>query len=467
MSPNSYWQTFALFLRHPTTIATVASVGMHATIGVALPTLPFFTTGGGGGGTIRPRNVQLIELTPAEVSRLPQLYTPPQREYAFDLPNAPESEYGLPLFEAEAIPRQQDRRPPENLGRSRSNLPPRPDGVGAPLARPSRSLRDFAAIDRTVRQRTRTTQNRNRNLPAPRTENIPTLSDSTARNERSDRERRLRQELFGPDIYAFENNDRAQLPTRDLDSLAAAGLAGAKVENLQPNVPPTPERPLSPQELAARQRENANVDRMTRLREDYRRNPDNTSPEAARENESRWLAETRPSRSSAQLRRVTIQGAYPTEACINRARGTAIYGVIVQPNGSKTDVQQIRSTGYRILDRVAIAQISGAGLGTESVPVPYRVTIPFNYNADICPTLATPARPTPAAAPSPTPAAVPSPPAAPPSPSPAAAPSSSPTPVPIQERSPSATPTESTSPSPMPESSPTKKPKTIPPNPEE
>ncbi|MGK7924401.1 MAG: TonB family protein, partial [Spirulina sp.] len=178
---------------------------------------------------------------------------------------------------------------------------------------------------------------------------------------------------------------------------------------LNPPAPPSPERSLSPQQLAARQRDQATTNRIARLREDYRARDTNTTPEEAEKNQERWLAETNQPQARERLRAIAMQGAYPKEACINRARGTAIYGVVVQPNGRKTDVQQIRSTGYRLLDRQAIAQISGAGLAVGAQPVPYRVTVRFTYDASICPTLATPARPTRSPSPQPSAGASPSP----------------------------------------------------------
>ncbi|MEA5471319.1 TonB family protein [Spirulina sp. 06S082] len=443
MSLNSFGQALFLQLRHPTTIAAFASVGLHASIGVALPSLPFFSEGGGGDFAL-PRNVQLVELTPAEFARLPQPYTSPEPEYSFDLPSDPDARLTLPSFDSTATPRPREgdlaaRSPsnPRRETRSRPNLPPRPGETNSTPPRPNRSTPNLAAIERTVR---RTVGNISRNSPPSRSDRIPTLSGSSSSENGRRREEQLRRDLFD-----LDNNQNAKLPNSDdiLNSLAAAGRGRTGAENLAIPSPatPAPERPLSPQELAVRQQEEANTNRIARLREDYRTNDKNTTDQEARNNQERWIAETNQPQAREQLRTTAMQGAYPKAACINRAQGTAVYGVVVQPNGRRTDVQQIRSAGYRILDQQAIAQVTSGGLASGSAPIPYRVTVRFTYDPNICPTLATPPRPSPSPTPArPTPSATPPRPSPSPTPSPVVSPPSTPLPAPPPD--PSVTPAE-------------------------
>ncbi|WP_204102219.1 MULTISPECIES: TonB family protein [Spirulina sp. CCY15215] len=472
MSLNSFGQALFLQLRHPTTIAAFASVGLHASIGVALPSLPFFSEGGGGDFAL-PRNVQLVELTPAEFARLPQLYTSPEPEYSFELPSDPDARLTLPSFDSTATPRPRESdltaRSPSNLRRetrSRPNLPPRPGETNSTSPPPTSppptspppngSTPNLAAIERTLRRNVGN-NNISRNSPPSRGDRIPTLSGSSSSENGRRREEQLRRDLFD-----LDNNQNAKLPNSSddiLNRLAAAGRGRTGAENLTIPSPatPAPERPLSPQELAARQQEEANNNRIARLREDYRTNDKNTTDQEARNNQERWIAETNQPQAREQLRTTAMQGAYPKDACINRAQGTAVYGVVVQPNGRRTDVQQIRSAGYRILDQQAIAQVTSAGLASGSAPIPYRVTVRFTYDPNICPTLATPPRPSPSPSPSPTPAR--------PTPSPTPSPSPSPSPSPVV--SPPSTPLPAPPPDPSvtPPGSPEKEEKTFtPPN---
>ncbi|MGK7928750.1 MAG: hypothetical protein AB4290_26520, partial [Spirulina sp.] len=227
MSSHSFWQSIALSLRHPTTIAALASVGMHATLGVALPTLPFF--GESEGNFVIPGNVQLIELTPTEFARLPQDYSSPQTEYSFDLPNPPESDLTLPSFTPEATPRQRER---ESLPRSRPNLPPRPGEINPASVRPRqtssrpyRFLPNISARSRTVR---RNAPNLPGNSTSSRRDRLRALSNSTPQGERS-RNQQLRRDLFG-----LNNNQSAQLPTSNdvLNDLAARSRESTEVEAL-------------------------------------------------------------------------------------------------------------------------------------------------------------------------------------------------------------------------------------------
>jgi hypothetical protein len=63
---------FSQTLFQPTGIAVMASVGIHAALGVSLPYLPISSQ-----EKPSSRTVQLVQLSPTEQSRLPQLTPPP------------------------------------------------------------------------------------------------------------------------------------------------------------------------------------------------------------------------------------------------------------------------------------------------------------------------------------------------------------------------------------------------------
>src|SRR6476646_11174225 len=73
MSYGSFLKSLPQALRQPTGIATIASLGVHGLLWIVLPILPLAskTT-----ESEAQRSVQLVELTPAEQSRLPSFATP-------------------------------------------------------------------------------------------------------------------------------------------------------------------------------------------------------------------------------------------------------------------------------------------------------------------------------------------------------------------------------------------------------
>jgi outer membrane biosynthesis protein TonB len=137
MSYASFTQSFPDFIKsfpqklfEPTGIAVMSSVGIHALLAVTLPYLPIASQ-----DKPQPiRNVKLVQLTPAEQSRLPQL-SPPSLS---PLPNQLQSLYPLPAYPSTPLP---------SLSSSRDsylyNLPPisplPPVGNGSSSSRTSQS----------------------------------------------------------------------------------------------------------------------------------------------------------------------------------------------------------------------------------------------------------------------------------------------------------------------------------------
>ncbi len=91
MSFASLIKSFPQMLSQPTGIAVMASVGIHGLLGLTLPYLPLASQEKPGS----PRTVQLVELTPAELSRLPQA-APPLT--SLPVPNSSQSYQSLPTL---------------------------------------------------------------------------------------------------------------------------------------------------------------------------------------------------------------------------------------------------------------------------------------------------------------------------------------------------------------------------------
>ncbi|MDB9315415.1 TonB family protein, partial [Spirulina sp. CS-785/01] len=395
MSWQLFREAFFTQIRHPTTIAAFASVSLHAVVGVALPTLPYFApeveVGMGEG---RPQNVQVIELSQAELGRLPDLSPPPIADLPDFPTNLPDATVTIPPSSSPEtttdLPPNLPSRPDTRISRSNPNeaypyptvepspnLPPRPDR--------SRTVIRPSAPRRSVGQRAR-------RLP-PQT-STPSPQNRTPSIFGIDKTNRF--ELENPDNPA---DLLPRLPEDTRIGVASPTLQREREERETPDADPSPisdsdNRPLlSEEELLARRTAEEEV---LPLQEDLRRRDEDTSPEEVQENERRWLA----NQSQAEPRSRSITGNYPEDACLRKLSGRVMYGAIAQPNGGLGNIRRLQSSGYWIFDRQARSQLQGLSFSVEQ-PTPYRITVNFNYNRDNCPTtLSVPNPPSPSPTPS-------------------------------------------------------------------
>ncbi|WP_072620560.1 energy transducer TonB [Spirulina major] len=414
MTLPSIWAILASSIRQPTAIAAYASVGMHAMLGVALPSLPFFADGPLLSGDVgSPRNqVGMVELSAQDFSRLPLAVTMPASvsaglpdiavrspQYPIpdlnQLPNSPlrsnPSSRPLPGPQqspqnpgsAATIPYQYPIQPaPNNSGAGdRPNaLPPRPSKTilqppsrlssapnpGNP-ARPNsnRPQSPFDIANAGDDFRLQEYENPGDLLPRPRQSGIAAVFNQPNRSR--------------PEKTA-EGSGAATAPTPPAADPADPSEGAIAAQ------PSTPENPVL-RDIEAR-------------RDSLSRNPINTTDAEADENNARWLASV-----TAQPRALTVAGIYPDDACLRRLSGTSIYGVEVQPGGTVTNVELIRSAGHQIFNAQARSQVTSLSFPEVNRPTPFKITVPFTYDRDQCPTLAVPARPEPSPTPAETPAA--------------------------------------------------------------
>lgn len=84
--------------------------------------------------------------------------------------------------------------------------------------------------------------------------------------------------------------------------------------------------------------------------------------------------------------RIDISGYYPKDACIGRLEGTAVYGVIVNSQGSITNnVQLIKSSGYPIFNQQGFRQIPYQNFPSNGNTQAYHVYV--NFKPTDCPSL--------------------------------------------------------------------------------
>ncbi|MEG4030488.1 MULTISPECIES: energy transducer TonB [unclassified Microcoleus] len=151
--------------------------------------------------------------------------------------------------------------------------------------------------------------------------------------------------------------------------------------------------------------------------------------------------------------------AYPVAACSDKLEGRALFGAVVQPQGSlRAKPKMIVATGYPILDKAAIAGIESLTFPPASTHKLYQLAVDFKYDEKVCSGIpVTPTRPNPPGQqqPAPAPTAPSRPTGQPPSPAPTEVkpPAPSNKPQPGAQPSPSA-PKPAAKPSPSPEQKP-------------
>jgi TonB family protein len=403
MASSSIWAILASSIRQPTAIAAYASVGMHAMLGVALPSLPFFADVPLLSGEISPQGNQVgvVELSPQDFSRLPLAVTMPSSVNAglsdipvrspqypipdlSQLPNAqlrgnlpsrplpgpqqtpqpPRSTasipYQYPIQPAPNNPVAGNRpnalppRPSKTIVRPPSRLSPTPNPGNTP--NPNRPQSPFDIANAGEDFRLREYENPGDQLPRPRQSGIAAVFNQPNRSR--------------PEKTA-EGSGVAAAPTPP-DADPAEGAIAAQ--------------PGSPDNSVLR-------DIETR-RNSLRRNPIDTTDAEAEENNAQWLASV-----TAQPRALTITGTYPEDACLRRLSGTSVYGVEVQPGGGVGNVNLIRSAGHQIFNDQARSQVTSMGFPSVNRPTPFKVTVSFTYDRNQCPSLAVPAQPEPSPSP--------------------------------------------------------------------
>jgi len=386
-------------LTQPTSIAVMASVGIHALLGV---TLPYWSVSSEEKPQL-PRTVQLVELTPAEQSRLPQLSPPP-----------------LMLQPSSQLPPLSSLYPPLPKGSSLYNLPPisplppaNQFSIKLPRSQAAtRSRSQAATSSRPIQfQRSRNLKIFNgstRIQPPPRgtlSPSVPELSElltlkpatppppPPTSNQATDQPASPNQATDQPaspnlPTVAPGAQERPQTEV-DTSSPPASQPSSPTTEQLQAyNPTPKPSDSSTPPTASPRQQQLI-AQRMAELRQDresLRADNTNTSNEEALRNDVAWRAQVQ----QAEPKALSLAGTYPKVACLKELKGTAIYNVVVDANGKPSNLVLIRSARYPIFNQQAEKQINSHSFEKTGEPRFYQVSVNFEYNKTLCPTLNTP-----------------------------------------------------------------------------
>ncbi|WP_319420134.1 energy transducer TonB [Pleurocapsa sp. FMAR1] len=188
----------------------------------------------------------------------------------------------------------------------------------------------------------------------------------------------------------------------------------------KPQVEPKP----TPEKVAAKKVDNSQK-RIANLTQSLTKNEEGTTDEDARKNYIAWLAKVKEIKPDE----IEATGTYPRDACIRRLKGTSVFGVVVNAKGEVVDLDLIKGAKYPIFNKQGVEDVAQLVLENKTKkPKPYQVTLNYEYDPEICPSLTLPsirteesqkAAPTPAPAPKPKPE---------PKPAPTPAPAPAPTP---------------------------------------
>ncbi|MEQ8757300.1 MAG: TonB family protein [Coleofasciculus sp. G1-WW12-02] len=344
---NLLIKTVSEKLNQPTGIAVIASVGIHVVLGL---TLPFYVPVFSSEAPPTRRTVQLLELTEADLSRLPDLSVPTLPPYIYQqtpltspfppLPPLPPQD-SLPLDGNISM-----TPPPQSLKIPSSSISRKPIRTIAPGSQPSTPFPPLR-----------------RNLGIPVFGNqLPSSPPLGATN---------------PDSIYSESE-----PQPSIDRLARSpNHESSDHARSQP-----PESP--PEQVATNQDPNPPANE----------NPPTPDPEEPASESGDPIADKQPEQAEDSTRaegdkvelppvlQRTLIASYPKDACQKQLNGTAIYSVVVGADGKPTNLQPIRRAGDPILDQKAQEQINAQRfLNRTEQPQEYRVSVQFSGQEKVCP----------------------------------------------------------------------------------
>ena len=157
-------------------------------------------------------------------------------------------------------------------------------------------------------------------------------------------------------------------------------------EKKSPTPSPETKPKPSPNQIAAQRQQKLNQE-VRQLSRSLQKNTAATTDEEARKNYVAWLSVIK----EVEPEELTFTGTYPRDACIRRLKGTSVYGALVNAQGEVTDLELIKGAKYPIFNQQASKDISTRNLANNTEKLkPYRVTVNFEYDPEICPSLTLP-----------------------------------------------------------------------------
>ncbi|MEG3840387.1 hypothetical protein, partial [Microcoleus sp. herbarium14] len=406
-------------LRQPFWWAALASVGLHGVLGVSAPTLSSLIYGGNSSKKI-PGSVRLVELTPAEVSRLPQTIPPRSSNTPFSiapvpLPFSPKLAPPLPPapgpINLPALPPGMpppgffSPLPPSPLPPSTAtSAPPPPKNPAPTLPTPSLTTPTFIpqAPPGGIQIFPPLPGNFDRNIPPPppSVTGEPQFPGGRAEDEAETLKRAIASRgglpLFPDGAPVFS----PEFPIGPRNSGDGVPKLTQKDPNKRNLIAETPEERIrrrqfdeGQQQLQQPEQPNSNLptDRETQL--------------AAANTYVALFERFKKAYPDLEMTGPTpVNVAYPAAACSQKLEGVAVFGAVVNPQGLlRAEPQSIVPTGYSILDNAAKTAIINPSVTfpAASTHKLYQVAVAFKYDEKVCSGIpvtpsAAPSRPNPA-----------------------------------------------------------------------
>lgn len=410
MTVSSSAKPASNFFTEPSTLAILVSLGIH---GLAFAFLPLFSSGTSSAEAQSPDPVSVVELTPEQQSRLPDLERSPRSL----LPSSPfdSGSFGLtpPPPNGDLFPGADSFSSP-----SASRVPPSPISPGGIISRrpsvssglpstrypTSRSIPGAVPAPRTV---TPSAPSQPQPQPQPNTPatprdplagtfgtsgSIPSLDDLVARSRQpkpSEEETGNAEDLIPPvtpDASPSPSNPEAS-PSPEATPSPNAEAGDPDEEPANPDgevaVSPSPSPSPAPEDGTA-------AAEYAQLRELYSYNPENTSGEAASQNMEDWVASLPPEVSEGENLNVnepidlTIE--YPLRACLpGQEPRNASIGVVADADGELlAEPQLLRSTGYKGLNEDALQAVQSYDIPAAEGPRAYTFRVNVDYDSENC-----------------------------------------------------------------------------------
>src|SRR6478672_9191293 len=385
MSYTSSIKTLPAQFNLPTGIAVLASLGIHGILALSLPKI---STASKLNEAKMHGTVEVVELTPAEQSRLPQAAS--ESPVAYQTQPLPPTQ-SLP-YSLQPIPRN---NPSSNLPDIR--LPPatrfEPQQNNSRI-NTQRSVRQ--STPRTTRESIQTGNNRRYRLYSepifkgrrfnvaqrPSSGNFQSKPDNSSQQERD-----LKKlpplvprtfdppsdENLNPQRPNNEGSDIASSRGRDRQLPDPPDIPSSSADNLKPQSTPTPTPPVkpnsssqtannskppsssedktAPQTNQPNQRQQQLLAELQEQRRSLTRDESNTKDEDARKNYINWSV----ARGKAEEpEKITVSGVYPKTACIKKLEGTPVVAVLVDAKNNVSKVSLMKSSGYPVFNEKAL-----------------------------------------------------------------------------------------------------------------
>ncbi|WP_171815458.1 energy transducer TonB [Stanieria cyanosphaera] len=154
----------------------------------------------------------------------------------------------------------------------------------------------------------------------------------------------------------------------------------------QPKPPEKPATQPNSQQIAAQRQQRLNKN-VRDLSSSLQKKEGGSTDEDARKNYVAWLNQIKTVNPEIMV----IEGTYPRDACIRRLEGTSVYGVVVDASGQVLALELIKGSEYPIFNEQASQALSDRKFNNQTnQPKPYQVTVNYQYDAEICPSLTLP-----------------------------------------------------------------------------